>query len=43
MIPGSESLGVVRVRVDVADVPLDVIAVRVEATALGHGAGQGAT
>ena len=43
MIPGSESVGVFWVRVDVADVPLDVIIVRVEATALGHWAIQGPT
>ena len=34
VIPGSES--VLRVRVDIADVPRDVIVVRVEAAALGH-------
>ena len=43
MIPGSESLGVFWVRVNVADVPLDVIVVRVEAATLRHGAIQGPT
>ena len=34
VIPGSES--VFRVRVDITDVPRDVIVVRVEAATLGH-------
>ena len=43
MIPGRESLCVLWVWVDVADVPLDVIVIRVEPTTLGHRTGQGPT